>query len=218
MESNAIEAFDQYAEDYDKWFESLPGKALFETEVEAVRMLMQGLEHPFLEVGIGTGRFAKELGIDYGVDPSDEMIKIAINRGIKAEKAEGENLPFKDEFFGGVFILFTLCFTANPERMLSEAKRVLKKDGRLIVGIINKASPWGQLYLKKKGEGHPIYKHAKFYSVDEVVEMIKSLGMTVEAYSSALCQNPSERLYKEPIYDGVRDGAGFVCIRAGQTT
>ncbi|MCL4475847.1 MAG: hypothetical protein M1508_06440 [Nitrospirae bacterium] len=43
--SKASEAFDSYAEDYDKWFDSPEGRVLFETEVGAVRSLMKGLEH-----------------------------------------------------------------------------------------------------------------------------------------------------------------------------
>ncbi len=214
MRQDAADAFDLYAEDYDRWFDTPEGRVLFEIEVEAVRLLMKGLEKPFLEIGVGTGRFAKELGIDYGIDPSSRVLEIAERRGINVKEASGENLPFNDESFGGVFILFTLCFVENPERVLSEAKRVLKKGGGLIVGIINRESPWGQLYLKKRAEGHPIYKHARFYTVSEVVKMAEMSGMTVETYSSTLCQPPSETPHKEAVHKGLAEGAGFVCILA----
>lgn len=211
---SVAEAFDQYAEDYDRWFDSPEGRAFFEMEVEAVRLLMKGIEKPFLEIGVGTGRFAKELGIDFGIDPSSRVLKIAERRGINVKEASGENLPFNDESFGGVFILFTLCFVENPERVLSEAKRVLKKGGGLIIGIINRESPWGQLYMKKKAGGHPIYKHARFYSIYEVVEMTEKAGMVVHEYSSTLCQPPSEMPYKEAVYNKLLENAGFVCILA----
>lgn len=214
MRQDAADAFDLYAEDYDRWFDTPEGRVLFEIEVEAVRLLMKGLEKPFLEIGVGTGRFAKELGIDYGIDPSSRVLEIAERRGINVKEASGENLPFNDESFGGVFILFTLCFVENPERVLSEAKRVLKKGGGLIVGIINRESPWGQLYLKKRAEGHPIYKHARFYTVSEVVKMAEMSGMTVETYSSTLCQPPLETPHKEAVHKGLAEGAGFVCILA----
>lgn len=206
--------FNLYAEDYDKWFDTPEGKMLFKMEVEAVRMLMKNIEKPFLEIGVGTGRFAKELGIDFGIDPSSKMLEIAKKQGIKVEKAKGENLPFRDESFGAEFILFTLCFVKDTEKVLSEAKRVLKQGGGLIVGIINRESLWGQLYMKKKAENHPIYKHARFYTIDEVEKMIKYVGMEVEAYSSTLYQTPSETLYKETLHNGFREGAGFVCILA----
>ena len=46
---SVVEAFDHYAEDYDKWFDTPEGKVLFKTEVEAVRVLMRDIEKPFLE-------------------------------------------------------------------------------------------------------------------------------------------------------------------------
>ncbi|MBI5025481.1 MAG: class I SAM-dependent methyltransferase [Nitrospirae bacterium] len=212
MKQGATEAFDLYAEDYDRWFDSSEGKVLFEMEVEAVKLLMKDIEKPFLEIGVGTGRFAKELGIEFGIDPSPSVLEIAKKRGIKVKKAKGEKLPFKNESFGTVFLLFTLCFVDDPERVFSEAKRVLKKGGGLIVGIINRESLWGQLYMKKKAEGHPIYRYAHFYSADEVAEMIEKTGLAVEKYSSTLCQPPSETPHKEAVCKGLVEGAGFVCI------
>ena len=74
---NVIETFEEYAEDYDKWFDSPEGKALFKMEVAAVKLLIKNIEKPFLEVGVGTGRFASELGIEVGIDPSARVLEIA---------------------------------------------------------------------------------------------------------------------------------------------
>jgi SAM-dependent methyltransferase len=212
--SGAVEVFDLHAEDYDNWFDTPEGKVLFEMEVDAVRLLMKTLEKPFLEVGVGTGRFAKELGIEFGIDPSGRALEIAERRGIKVKEAKGESLPFKDGSFGAVFLLITLCFVGDPEKVLSEAKRVLKNGGGLIVGIINRESVWGELYMKKKSEGHPIYKHARFYSIDEMIEMVKKAGMVIAGYSSTLCQPLVEMSYE--VHGKLIKDAGFVCILANK--
>lgn len=211
---DVVNAFDQYAEDYDRWFDTEEGSVLFGMEIEAVRTLMKDLEHPFLEIGVGSGRFAKELGIDFGIDLSSRLLEIAKSRGINVKKARGEKLPFGNESFDGVFILFTLCYVENPAMVISESKRVLKKGGGLIIGIINSKSLWGELYMKKKEEGHPIYRHARFYSIDEAIKMVEKEDMEIERYSSTLCQPPSEKPYKEPIHHQIIEGAGFVCIFA----
>lgn len=211
---NTAKAFDGFAEDYDRWFDSPQGKILFQIEVGAIRLLMKGLEHPFLEIGVGTGRFAQELGIDFGIDPSAKELEIAEKRGINVENAKGEKLPFKVGSFGSVFIIFTLCFVENPLMVLSEVRRVLKNGGSLVVGLINKDSAWGELYAKKGKEGHPIYRHARFYSFNEVIKMIKSSSLDVEEYSSTLFQSPSDSPYMEYPLKGLISGAGFVCIRS----
>jgi len=207
-------SFNEYAEDYDKWFDSPVGGVLFRLEVEAVSLLAKGLEPPFLEIGVGTGRFAEALGIGFGLDPSTDMLKLAKKRGIKVKKGKGEKLPFENESFGAVFLLFTLCFVDDAEKVLSEAKRVLNKEGGLIVGFINRDSLWGLLYMKKKTEGHPIYRHARFYSVREVVALIEDTGLRVEAFSSTLCRPPSDRPQGEAVHDRLVEDAGFVCIRS----
>ncbi len=44
--------------------------------------------------------------------------------------------------------------------------------------------------------------------------MIEEVGMAAEAYSSTLCQPPSEIPYKEPVSNKLIENAGFVCILA----
>lgn len=212
--SKASEAFDTHAAEYDKWFESAEGRVLFASEVGAIRPLMMNLEHPFLEIGVGTGRFAKELGIDEGIDPSEQALLFARERGVKAQRATGEDIPFADASFGAVFILFTLCFVESPDRVLSEAARVLKRGGCVVVGIINRDSAWGELYMRKKAEGHPIYRHARFYSAAELSALLKTAGLNIEASASSLFQPPSDNPYREEAHPGLSDDAGFICILA----
>ncbi|MCG2720971.1 MAG: class I SAM-dependent methyltransferase [Thermodesulfovibrionales bacterium] len=206
--------FDSCAEDYDRWFDNPEGTILFKTELAAVRSVLHGVPRPYLEIGVGTRKFARELGIQYGIDPAMRMLRIAEARGIEVHQATGEFLPFGGNIFGGVFILCTLCFVQNPEQVLHEAQRVLRKNGGLIVGILNRESPWGRLYTKKKEEGHPIYRHAHFFSVPELSGLIRKSGLFIEAYASALLQLPSEEPHEEKAYAGALSNAGFLCILA----
>ncbi|HAM50968.1 MAG TPA: hypothetical protein DCP92_09880 [Nitrospiraceae bacterium] len=215
--NDTAEAFSFYAEDYDRWFDDPKGRIIFELEVKAVRLLMRDLAPPFLEIGAGSGRFAAALGIRYGVEPAEALLEMAIKRGVKVERAFGEKLPFQNGIFGGVFILFTLCFVKEPRKVIAEAKRVLKEGGGLLLGILNRESLWGKLYQTKKNEEHPFYKHARFYSCKEATALIEEVGLKVEAFSSTLCQPPSEMPHEEVAHDRLIEDAGFVGIRGRKT-
>jgi hypothetical protein len=60
--------FDNLASAYDAWFEQ-EGKLIFTIEVEAFRKVLPLLSKPWLEVGVGSGRFAQALNIKMGIDP-----------------------------------------------------------------------------------------------------------------------------------------------------
>jgi len=165
-----MEVFDKYFEDYDQWYEN--NKSIYLSELEAFKKVIP-INKKGLEIGVGTGRFAEPLGIEYGVDPSENMLSIAKKRGIKTFVGKGENLPFPDKEFDYVLLAITICFVENPDKVIEEARRVLKDNGKIIIGIVDRNSPLGKFYLEKKKEGHKFYKYATFYSTEEIVEMLK---------------------------------------------
>jgi ubiquinone/menaquinone biosynthesis C-methylase UbiE len=101
--------FDSLAGVYDSWFDE-QGRLIFASEVEALRQLLPLLPKPWIEVGVGSGRFAQALGIDTGLDLSSKLLEIAKNRGISVLLAKGEEMPFQDGVLGAVFLVVTLCF------------------------------------------------------------------------------------------------------------
>ena len=107
------QVFDKLYLRYDEWFDTFPGREIFELELECLKNSLKDVPKPWLEVGIGTGRFAKALGVDFGVDPSIEMLKVALKRNLKVTKATAEHLPFDKRSFGGVIMVVTLCFLDN---------------------------------------------------------------------------------------------------------
>jgi ubiquinone/menaquinone biosynthesis C-methylase UbiE len=138
---NVEQVFDVFAQRYDVWYDKPFGKSAFNLEKACMESLCKNLKQPFLEIGLGTGRFAQALKIEYGIDVSTRVLKFAKEREIVATKGQGESLPFVDSFFGAVFIVVTLCFVDKPFKVLKEASRVLKEDGAVILGLILKESP-----------------------------------------------------------------------------
>jgi len=208
-----IQPFEEYWRDYDEWYEE--HRDLYLSELKAVEIASRGIPRPWLEVGVGTGRFATPLGIDIGVDPSDSMLSIAASRGLKTVKASGENLPFPSGSFGGVFIIVTLCFLDNPVQALREANRVLAPAGRLILGFVPADSTWGHYYLELAKRGHKFYKYAKFYTVNQVEELLGTTGFNPELYVSTLVRNKPGKpeTLEEPLIS-LHEDAGFIVIRA----
>ncbi|MCD6118500.1 ATP-binding protein, partial [bacterium] len=78
--------FNSLPDRYDAWFDSPTGKALFTAEVACIRLLKPDTAGLWLEVGVGSGRFAEKLGVHEGVDPSIAMLKRAVARGISVKK------------------------------------------------------------------------------------------------------------------------------------
>jgi ubiquinone/menaquinone biosynthesis C-methylase UbiE len=209
--------FDTFAERYDKWYDKPFGKTAFKLEKECVEFLCRNLKRPFLEIGVGTGRFAVALKVEYGVDKSIEVLKFAKKRGIEVIRGEGENTPFVDGSFGAVFIIVTMCFVDDPLKVLKEASRVLEDEGFVILGLILKESPWASFYEKKGEEGNVFYKIARFYTINELKSMLKNVGLKIVEVRSTLLQPPTEEpLHFELSRKGYYKEAGFVAIRLGK--
>jgi SAM-dependent methyltransferase len=207
--------FDKLASEYDAWFDK-DGRLIFNIELRAFKAVLPSLPQPWLEIGVGSGRFAQALGIETGIDPSVGLIEMAKRRGIKAFRGRGEQTPFDSGVFGTVFLIVTLCFLDSPLAVIKEAGRILAPGGRIVLGLVLKESPWGKLYRQKKDDGHPFYKHATFYSHDEVVGLLAQAGFTTEKTVSTLFQRPDKIESIEEPRQGYFPDAGFTIITAGK--
>jgi len=208
-----VAVFQHRAGHYDAWFDSARGQATFESEVRCLRRLSQDLPRPWLEVGVGTGRFARALGVDVGVDPAERALTYAATRGVRVAEALGEALPFNDASFGAVFIIVTICFAQDPAGMMREARRVVIDRGGVILGIVPAEGPWGRFYRAKAETGHPFYSHARFFSPDELGRLAREAGLHLRGAACTLLQNPQDEvILVEPPRDGIAGQAGFVSL------
>jgi ubiquinone/menaquinone biosynthesis C-methylase UbiE len=197
--------FDIHTRRYDDWF--VKNEHVFISELIALRG-----EFPCgqkgLDIGIGTGRFAQMLNIDYGVDISYSMVKIAKGRGCMIAVADAAALPFGAEEFDYGLLMVTLCFVQFPLRVIQEAHRVLTTGGKLIIGIIDKENYLGKQYLRKNTI---FYKSAHFYSTKEVVELIAKNHFHNIKIWQTLFNNPDTLHRIDRVTKGHNIG-GFVVI------
>ena len=197
--------FECYYKRYDAWYNR--NKFAYLSELEAVKKALPR-KGKGLEIGVGTGRFAAPLGINFGIDPSKNMLKIAKERDIDVRLGVGEDLPFRNATFDYVAIIITLCFVQDPRKVLKESRRVLKRNGKIIVGIIDKNSFLGKSYQKKKSV---FYRQANFFNVKEVTELLEKAGFSRFSYYQSLYKLPSKISSIQKPRKGFGQG-GFVVI------
>lgn len=197
--------FDAHAVEYGAWFEQHP--ELYQVELEAVRSILppgQGVE-----IGVGTGRFAAPLRIPLGVEPAPGMAALARQRGVTVVEGVAEHLPFADHSFDYAVMVTVVCFLANVAQALREARRILKPQGSLIIGFIDRESALGRQYNQRKDQSR-FYRAATFYSIGELEALLTSAGFTDFVYRQALFPD-------EVTPTNVREGhgtGGFVVVRA----
>lgn len=205
----SIKVFNEFAEDYDKWYQE--NKEIFESECRLISSLeLEGLG---IEIGVGTGIFAPFSRASIGVDPAINMLRIAKKRKIEVVQAIGEAMPFKGEVFDFAIMITTLPFLKDVKKVLEEIKRILKIGGRVVIVDVPKNSKWGESYEEKKAKGHKFYKYANFYKLEEILDLLKSGGFIIEKIKATLRQPPGGVKFVEDPEDEFK-GHGFVGIKA----
>ena len=106
-----------------------------------------------LQVGAGPEGIINffPVGRKYAIDPLADFFKDQYNeivpKDVNFTRGKGECLPYEDNFFDIVINRNVLDHTEDPQKVLSQTKRVLKTDGILCLEV----HVYGFLgYLKKK--------------------------------------------------------------------
>jgi len=204
-----VAPFEAHPQRYEAWFEK--HEAAYISELLALRPFVPW-EGRGVEIGVGSGRFAAPLGVQVGVDPSPAMLVHAAARGIEVVDGTAENLPFEAGSFDYALVVTTICFVDSAARMLTEARRVLKPGGRLVIGFIDRESALGQDYLAHQAES-VFYREATFYSADEVACLLLEAGFAIIAWGQTLAHPLPETREIEPLRTG-RGQCAFVVVAA----
>lgn len=171
--------FSSLASSYDKWYSTPLGSLCDKLEKDAVFSLANVKEGELaLDVSCGTGNYSLELkrrgARVIGLDISSEMLSIAKK---KAER-EGLNIdfiradaampPFKNNSFDLITSILILEFADKPDKMIEGLGRLLRPDGRIVIGFLNRYSLWALKRGIKAIFKDTIWRDARFYTEDEM--------------------------------------------------
>jgi len=212
--------FDEHLNEYEQWFSD--NRYAYESELEAIRNILPE-KGKGIEIGIGSGVFAAPLGIIEGIEPSGVMREKAAERGLHVIDGIAENLPLADKSYDFVLMVTTICFVDDISRSFAEAHRILKYDGNLVLGFVDKESLVGKLYLSLKDKSI-FYKDARFYSTEEVYRVLWENDFTIISTHQTvfgLLENGNlrsdQKIIKEITEQNIRKGESlFATVQKGK--
>ena len=169
--------FDEWPEQYDRWFTTPTGALVRKYEAELLLDLLRpGRGETILDAGCGTGVFTLDI-LAFGVHVIGLDISLPMLRRAR-EKAGGEPLqivsgdmlylPFSENFFDKVVSVTALEFIEDGQGAVRELFRVTKKGGSIVVATLNSLSPWASRRKFEAQKKQSIFTKAIFRSPDEL--------------------------------------------------
>ncbi len=167
------------ADEYDNYYQKEPGKTIDKIEKELILRHMNNLpKSHLLELGCGTGhwtQFLSDMGFRItAVDNSEAMLKNARKKNIQNVQfllADATRLPFSEKSFSAIVSVTMLEFIKDIDRVLDEIDRVLKPEGTIVLGCLNALSELGKIK-----NSDPVFKHARFFTLEEANEILSRFG------------------------------------------
>ncbi len=133
------------------------------------------------DIGGGTGNYAlafAELGWEpLVIDRSPEMLEQAAAKGLETLLADAEHLPLANGSFDAALMVSMLHHVDSPRTALDEAKRVLRRGGRLAVKMFSREDVEGLWIYDYFPSSRPwmIETHP---SVDEFLDQLSGAGVS----------------------------------------
>lgn len=118
-------------------------------------------------------------------------------------KAEEDALPFPDMSFDRILIVHGLEQADHARRMLREAWRLLKDDGRMVIIVPNRRGMWAYTEHTPFGHGQP-------YSQGQLARLLQGLFFTVERAQAALYAPPLDWRVNLKLFAALEQAGNFL--------
>ena len=127
--------------------------------------------------GQGLGYLAKKARWIVGGDCTARLVRSArqyYRNRVQVHLLDAEHLPFTDDSFDVVILYEAIYYLTYPEQFLSEAQRVLRKGGVLLIATVNKDWP----------EFNPSPFSTSYFSVPDLNRVLRENGFETEFYGA----------------------------------
>lgn len=118
--------------------------------------------------GMGLGYLAKTAKSVFGGDIDEKNLAYAKKqygdrKNISVSLLDAHQLPFENESYDVIILFEAIYYLDKPDKFIEECYRVLRKNGKLIIGTVNRE--WEDFHISPFA--------VKYYSVRELGEMLK---------------------------------------------
>lgn len=180
-ESESEQFYDHIANNFDHTFDGFLARFF-------KKFIKKNLEFPeqsrILDVGCANGTLLGMLNekhtiLGNGLDISSEMVKVAtkLHPEFTFKRGTAEEIPFESTSFDLLICSASFHHFPNPKRFLSEAKRLLAADGRLVIAeihipVVTKIYNWRLNRFSTEGD-------VKVYTPKELVKLFENNGWKI---------------------------------------
>ncbi|MEA2107648.1 MAG: class I SAM-dependent methyltransferase [Bacteroidota bacterium] len=198
---------------------------LLKSEVALVAYFLKNPRRA-LSVGCGSGLFEYFLKNDYGIEikeglePSENMAKIAEKRGMKVTLGSVEESDLGSKNYDTLLFNGTPSYISDLENAFEKAYHALKEGGKIVVIDVPKEGSFAMLYnlaktlgtwehsLLKGVKPHSVYpiefvKEANWRTTSEKVEIMEKVGFKNFRYAQTLTTHP---LYANDEFEEPQEG------------
>lgn len=155
-----------------------------------------------LDVGCGAGHLLRAIRTKnkkctlYGTDININIRKVEIPK-CKIKIADARVLPFSNNFFDIIFAADVLEHIKNTDKAIKEIRRVLKRDGQLIVIGPTETAFYRFCRLLLKGTTSPMIV-GHYYDIDQLEKLLEANGFSIIKRKNlpAFSPLPLQRIFK----------------------
>ena len=149
------------------------------------------------DIGCGSGRNMNYEGYKFiGIDSSSAFVDMCLANKQTAVKASMTDIPFDNETADAVMCIAAFHHLSNEERRMKailEMKRVLKKDGTILLSVWSKNQPkktrrkfetYGDVVVPwTTHDGNKIERYYYIFDIDEITTLFKKTGLKIVSHS-----------------------------------